>query len=171
MSKLEKKYGAWIYTSDRGHEYTIGQITAEYNIIIDEFDDIIDLFDTNVLVYDKLITYFYGDMNDDDTVKYVDKIIDYYEKHQRKVKFVRDVVGREDTLYEVYLGIEEEKEEVPKRISCMDMFRIAKEDVRANTDMSELKDTLYKAIENAEEEDIGMYELADLAVEYVEKRM
>ena len=171
MSKLEKKYGAWIYTSDRGHEYTIGQITAEYNVIIDEFDDIIDLFDTNVLVYDKLITYFYGDMNDDDTVKYVDKIIDYYEKHQRKVKFVRDVVGREDTLYEVYLGIEEEKEEVPKRISCMDMFRIAKEDVRANTDMSELKDTLYKAIGNAEEEDIGMYELADLAVEYVEKRM
>ena len=171
MSKLEKKYGAWIYTSDRGHEYTIGQITAEYNVIIDEFDDIIDLFDTNVLVYDKLITYFYGDMNDDDTVKYVDKIIDYYEKHQRKVKFVRDVVGREDTLYEVYLGIEEEKEEVPKRISCMDMFRIAKEDVRANTDMSELKNTLYKAIENAEEEDIDMYELADLAVEYVEKRM
>ena len=171
MSKLEKKYGAWIYTSDRGHEYTIGQITAEYNVIIDEFDDIIDLFDTNVLVYDKLITYFYGDMNDDDTVKYVDKIIDYYEKHQRKVKFVRDVVGREDTLYEVYLGIEKEKEEVPKRISCMDMFRIAKEDVRANADMSELKNTLYKAIENAEEEDIGMYELADLAVEYVEKRM
>ena len=171
MSKLEKKYGAWIYTSDRGHEYTIGQITAEYNVIIDEFDDIIDLFDTNVLVYDKLITYFYGDMNDDDTVKYVDKIIDYYEKHQRKVKFVRDVVGREDTLYEVYLGIEEEKEEVPTRISCMDMFRIAKEDVRANADMSKLKDTLYKAIENAEEEDIGMYELADLAVEYVEKRM
>ena len=171
MSKLEKKYGAWIYTSDRGHEYTIGQITAEYNVIIDEFDDIIDLFDTNVLVYDKLITYFYGDMNDDDTVKYVDKIIDYYEKHQRKVKFVRDVVGREDTLYEVYLGIEEEKEEVPKRISCMDMFRIAKEDVRANADMSELKNTLYKAIENAEEEDIGMYELADLAVEYVEQRM
>ena len=171
MSKLEKKYGAWIYTSDRGNKYTIGQITEEYNVIIDEFDDIIDLFDTNVLVYDKLITYFYGDMNDDDTVKYVDKIIDYYEKHQRKVKFVRDVVGREDTLYEVYLGIEEEKEEVPKRISCVDMFRIAKEDVRANTDMSELKDTLYKAIENAEEEDIGMYELADLAVEYVEKRM
>ena len=171
MSKLEKKYGAWIYTSDRGNKYTIGQITEEYNVIIDEFDDIIDLFDTNVLVYDKLITYFYGDMNDDDTVKYVDKIIDYYEKHQRKVKFVRDVVGREDTLYEVYLGIEEEKEEVPKRISCMDMFRIAKEDVRANADMSELKNTLYKAIENAEEEDIGMYELADLAVEYVEKRM
>ena len=171
MSKLEKKYGAWIYTSDRGHEYTIGQITAEYNVIIDEFDDIIDLFDTNVLVYDKLITYFYGDMNDDDTVKYVDKIIDYYEKHQRKVKFVRDVVGREDTLYEVYLGIEEEKEEVPKRISCVDMFRIAKEDVRANADMSKLKDTLYKAIENAEEDDIGMYELADLAVEYVENRM
>ena len=170
MSKLEKKYGAWIYTSDRGHEYTIGQITAEYNVIIDEFDDIIDLFDTNVLVYDKLITYFYGDMNDDDTVKYVDKIIDYYEKHQRKVKFVRDVVGREDTLYEVYLGIEEEKEEVPKRISCMDMLRIAKED-RLNFDIESFKEALYGAIENAEEEDVGMYELADLAVEYVEKRM
>ena len=171
MSKLEKKYGAWIYTSDRGHEYTIGQITAEYNVIIDEFDDIIDLFDTNVLVYDKLITYFYGDMNDDDTVKYVDKIIDYYEKHQRKVKFVRDVVGREDTLYEVYLGIEEEKEEVPKRISCMDMFRIAKED-RLNFDIESFKEALYGAIENAEEEeDVGMYELADLAVEYVEKKL
>lgn len=170
MSKLEKKYGAWIYTSDRGHEYTIGQITAEYNVIIDEFGDIIDLFDTNVLVYDKLITYFYGDMDDDDTVKYVDKIIDYYEKHQRKVKFVRDIVGRENTLYEVYLGTEEEKEEVPKRISCMDMFRIAKED-RLNFDIESFKEALYGAIENAEEEDIGMYELADLAVEYVEKKL
>lgn len=171
MSKLEKKYGAWIYTSDRGHEYTIGQITAEYNVIIDEFGDIIDLFDTNVLVYDKLITYFYGDMDDDDTVKYVDKIIDYYEKHQRKVKFVRDIVGRENTLYEVYLGTEEEKEEVPKRISCMDMFRIAKED-RLNFDIESFKETLYGAIENAEEEeDVGMYELADLAVEYVEKKL
>lgn len=170
MSKLEKKYGAWIYTSDRGHEYTIGQITAEYNVIIDEFGDIIDLFDTNVLVYDKLITYFYGDMDDDDTVKYVDKIIDHYEKHQRKVKFVRDIVGRENTLYEVYLGTEEEKEEVPKRISCMDMFRIAKED-RLNFDIESFKEALYGAIENAEEEDIGMYELADLAVEYVEKKL
>lgn len=170
MSKLEKKYGAWIYTSDRGNKYTIGQITEEYNVIIDEFDDIIDLFDTNVLVYDKLITYFYGDINDDDTVKYVDKIIDYYEKHQRKVKFVRDVVGREDTLYEVYLGTEEEKEEVPKRISCMDMFRIAKED-RLNFDIESFKEALYGAIENAEEEDVGMYELADLAVEYVEKKL
>lgn len=169
MSKLEKKYGAWIYTSDRGHEYIIGQITAEYNVIIDEFGDIIDLFDTNVLVYDKLITYFYGDMDDDDTVKYVDKIIDYYEKHQRKVKFVRDIVGRENTLYEVYLGTEEEKEEVPKRISCMDMFRIAKED-RLNFDIESFKETLYGAIENAEE-DVGMYELADLAVEYVEKKL
>ena len=167
MSKLEKKYGAWIYTSDRGHEYIIGQITAEYNVIIDEFGDIIDLFDTNVLVYDKLITYFYGDMDDDDTVKYVDKIIDYYEKHQRKVKFVRDIVGRENTLYEVYLGTEEEKEEVPKRISCMDMFRIAKED-RLNFDIESFKEALYGAIENAEE-DVGMYELADLAVEYVER--
>ena len=128
MSKLEKKYGAWIYTSDGGHEYTIGQITTEYNVIIDEFFDIIDLFDTNVLVYDKLITYFYGDMDDDDTVKYVDKIIDHYEKHQRKVKFVRDIVGREDTLYEVYIGTEKEKERAAKRISCMDMFRMAKED-------------------------------------------
>lgn len=169
MSKLEKKYGAWIYTSDRGHEYIIGQITAEYNVIIDEFGDIIDLFDTNVLVYDKLITYFYGDMDDDDTVKYVDKIIDYYEKHQRKVKFVRDIVGRENTLYEVYLGTEEEKEEVPKRISCMDMFRIAKED-RLSFDIESFKEALYGAIENAEE-DVGMYELADLAVEYVEKKL
>lgn len=170
MSKLEKKYGAWIYTSDRGHEYTIGQITAEYNVIIDEFGDIIDLFDTNVLVYDKLITYFYGDMDDDDTVKYVDKIIDHYEKHQRKVKFVRDIVGRENTLYEVYLGTEEEKEEVPKRISCMDMFMIAKED-RLNFDIESFKEALYGAIENAEEEDVGMYELADLAVEYVGKKL
>lgn len=170
MSKLEKKYGAWIYTSDRGHEYIIGQITAEYNVIIDEFGDIIDLFDTNVLVYDKLITYFYGDMDDDDTVKYVDKIIDHYEQHQRKVKFVRDIVGRENTLYEVYLGTEEEKEEVPKRISCMDMFMIAKED-RLNFDIESFKEALYGAIENAEEEDVGMYELADLAVEYVEKKL
>ena len=129
MSKLEKKYGALIYTSNRGHKYTIGEITAEYNVIIDEFNDIVDLFDTNVLVYDKLITYFYGDMNDEDTIEYIDEMIDNYEKHKRKVRFIRDIVGRENTLYEVYLGTDEEKEdEVPKRISCMDMFRFAKED-------------------------------------------
>lgn len=129
MSKLEKKYGALIYTSNRGHEYVIGEIMTEYNVIIDEFNDIVDLFDTNVLVYDKLITYFYGDMNDEDTIEYIDEMIDDYEKHKRKVKFIRDIVGRENTLYEVYLGIEEEKEdEVPNRISCMDMFRFAKED-------------------------------------------
>ena len=58
----------------------------------------------------------------------IDKIIDHYEKHQRKVKFVRDIVGREDTLYEVYIGTEEEKKGAAKRISCMDMFRMAKED-------------------------------------------
>lgn len=171
MSKLEKKYGAWIYTSDRGHEYTIGQITEEYNVIIDEFDDIIDLFDTNVLVYDKLITYFYGDVDDDDTVKYVDKIIDHYEKHQRKVKFVRDIVGREDTLYEVYLGTEREEKGAAKRISCMDMLRFAKEDSTSNFDIEAFKEALYGAIDNAEDDDIGMYELADLAVEYVEKKL
>ena len=79
MSKLEKKYGAWIYTSDRGNKYTIGQITEEYNVIIDEFDDIIELFDADVLVHDKLITYFYGDMDDKDTTEYADKIIDHYD--------------------------------------------------------------------------------------------
>lgn len=52
----------------------------------------------------------------------------------------------------------------------MDMFRIAKED-RLNFDIESFKEALYGAIENAEEEDIGMYELADLAVEYVEKKL
>ena len=80
-------------------------------------------------------------------------------------------MGREDTLYEAYLGTEEEKtDEVPKRISCMDMFRIAKED-RLNFDIESFKEALYGAIENAEEEDVSMYELADLAVEYVEKKL
>ena len=172
MSKLEKKYGAWIYTSDRGNKYTIGQITEEYNVIIDEFDDIIELFDANVLVHDKLITYFYGDMDDKDTKEYVDEIIDDYEKHHRKVQFVRDIVGREDTLYEVYLGAEKEKEdEVPKRISCMDMLRFAKEDSISNFDIEAFKEALYGAIDNAEDDDIGMYELADFAVEYVEKKL
>ena len=171
MSKLEKKYGAWIYTSDRGNKYTIGQITEEYNVIIDEFDDIIELFDADVLVHDKLITYFYGDMDDKDTKEYVDEVIDDYERHHRKVQFIRDIIGREDTLYEVYLGTEKEKtDEVPKRISCMDMFRIAKED-RLNFDIESFKEALYGAIENAEEEDVGMYELADLTVEYVEKKL
>lgn len=171
MSKLEKKYGAWIYTSDIGNKYTIGQITEEYNVIIDEFDDIIELFDADVLVHDKLITYFYGDMDDKDTKEYVDEVIDDYERHHRKVQFIRDIMGREDTLYEVYLGTEKEKtDEVPKRISCMDMFRIAKED-RLNFDIESFKEALYGAIENAEEEDVGMYELADLAVEYVEKKL
>lgn len=80
MSKLEKKYGAWIYTSDGGHEYTIGQITAEYNVIIDEFGDIIDLFDTGEFICNYPNSPRKMDMTVDDIARIIKEVFGNVEK-------------------------------------------------------------------------------------------
>ena len=81
-SKLVRKYGAWEYTSKSGLKYTIGEVTAEFNVIIDDFEDVMELFDTNVLIQSHMVTYVYGDIEHgdeeerNDIKEWIDAIID-----------------------------------------------------------------------------------------------
>ena len=135
-SKLVRKYGAWEYTSKSGLKYTIGEVTAEFNVIIDDFEDVMELFDTNVLIQSHMVTYVYGDIEHgdeeerNDIKEWIDAIIDQYEKHERKVQFYRNVVGRDDinTLYECYIGTEKEIGSVAIQITKDEMIEVAEED-------------------------------------------
>lgn len=132
-SKLIRKYGAWEYTSKSGLKYTIGEITAEFNVIIDDMDDINEMFDYNALVHSHLVTYMYGNLNSDedrdDIKEWIDAIINAYEKHERTVHFYSNLTDRDDinTLYECYIGTEEYKSDQVKRITKEEMLKIAEE--------------------------------------------
>lgn len=134
-SKLERKYGAWEYTSKSGLKYTIGEVTAEFNVIIDDFMDIVEMFDTNVLIPSHMVSYVYGDLEhgneeERDSVKeWIDDTIDEYEKYKRRVRFYRDIIGRDcETLYECYIGTEMEVEDNTTRISLNELKKMVAED-------------------------------------------
>lgn len=131
MSKLEKKYGAWEYTSKRGIKYSVGEVTSEYNVIIDEFPDVNELFDYEVLVKDALVSYVYGSIERDFTEMkdFIDEIVDEYEKHKRTVKFYTNHCGRDDSdiLFSCYIGTEKRVREKSLGISKQYMQKIAKE--------------------------------------------
>lgn len=134
MSKLEKKPWGYEYLSDNGIAYTVGEATADYNVVIDSFDDISELFDGVVLIQDHLVDYVHGnlmcgDASDiEDIQDFLDDRIAKYENHERTVRFYRDVQGVEDTLYACYLGFEDEKAEDAVKIPMAVMLRMARED-------------------------------------------
>lgn len=134
MSKIEKRAWGYEYTSDNNIVYEIGEISGEYNAIIDSFSDIWEMFDTNVLIKDKLVDYVYGNLirGDDFEVEQIKNWLDWriphYENHERIVVFYRDIVGKEDTTYECYIGFAEEKYERPVRISRERLAEMAEED-------------------------------------------
>lgn len=134
MSKLEKMTWGWEYTSDNDIAYEIGEVSSEYNVVVDNFLDICELFDGSILIKDCLVDYVYGnlmngDESDADSIKeWLDKRILQYENHERTVRFYRDIVGREDTLYECYIGFAEEKCDQPVRISRERLAEMAEED-------------------------------------------
>ena len=134
-SKLKRKYGAWEYTSKSGLKYTIGEVTAEFNVIIDDFMDVVEMFDTNVLVESQMVGYVYGDLEhgDKEDIKYIKEYLDYvtykYEHFERTVRFYRDIIGKNtDVLYECYIGKEKENKICPIKISYDKMKEIAFED-------------------------------------------
>lgn len=134
-SKLERKYGAWEYTSKSGLKYTVGEVTAEFNVIIDDFMDVVEMFDTNVLVESQMVGYVYGDLEhgDKEDIKYIKEYLDYvtykYEHFERTVRFYRDIIGKNtDVLYECYIGKEKENKICPIKISYDKMKEIAFED-------------------------------------------
>ena len=130
-SKLTKHSWGWEYVSKNGIVYTVGEVTAEFNVVVDEFDDINKLFDCEALVLAKPIDYVYGDLERDiNEIKgWLDERIDKYEKHERTVKFYTNLLSRDDTdvLYECYIGVEEKREEKVTTISKELMHIIAEE--------------------------------------------
>ena len=139
MSKLEKQAWGYEYTSDNGITYEIGEVTSEFNVVIDNFMDICEMFDTIVLIQTRLIDYVYGNLmwGDEDDIAdikdWLDDRIARYENHERTVRFYRDTMGAEDTLYECYLGLDEEKYEESTRISTGALIKMAREDSNNNT--------------------------------------
>ena len=134
MSKLEKMAWGYEYTSNNGIAYEVGEVSGEYNVVVDNFLDVCELFDGNILIKDCLVDYVYGDLmnGDEDDVnsikEWLDKRITQYEKHERTIRFYRDIVGREDTLYECYLGFTEEEREQATIISRERLAEMAEED-------------------------------------------
>lgn len=130
-SKLEKKPWGWEYVSKNGIGYTVGEVTADFNVVVDEFDDINELFDSEALILAKPIDYVYGDLERDsnEIKEWLDDRIDKYEKHERTVKFYTNLLSRDDTdvLYECYIGTDWRREERVKTISKELMHIIAKE--------------------------------------------
>lgn len=130
-SKFTKKSWGWEYVSKNGVEYTIGEVTADFNVVVDDFNDINELFDCEALILAKPIDYVYGDLERDsnEIKEWLDERIDKYEKHERTVKFYTNLLSRDDTdvLYECYIGTEWRKEEGAKPISKELMHIIAEE--------------------------------------------
>lgn len=130
-SKLTKKSWGWEYVSKNGIEYTIGEVTAEFNVVVDDFNDINELFDTEAIIHSHLVDYVYGNLEDDsDCIKnWLDRRIETYEKYERTVKFLPNIMVRSDhdVLYECYIGLEKQKVNRGKRISKERMIKIAEE--------------------------------------------
>lgn len=130
-SKLVKKSWGWEYVSKNGIEYTVGEVTAEFNVVVDEFNDINELFDGEAIVLAKPIDYVYGDLAGDSKgiKEWLDERIDRYEKYERTVKFYPNLIKRDDAgvLYECYIGSEKKQVNRGKRIDKSAMLKIAEE--------------------------------------------
>lgn len=130
-SKLTKKSWGWEYVSKNGIEYSVGEVTADFNVVVDDFNDINELFDCEALILAKPIDYVYGNLERDskEIKEWLDERIGKYEKHERTVKFYTNLLSRDDTdvLYECYIGTEWRKEERVKTISKELMHIIAEE--------------------------------------------
>ena len=134
-TSLERKPWGWEYASENGNKYTVGQVTAEFNVVVDDFDDINKLFDCNALVGSHLVDYVYGDLKTDtDGIKnWLDWRISKYEKHERTVKFYKNHITKDNTefLYECYIGTEEPKANEAINITKYQMYRMVKDAMNA----------------------------------------
>lgn len=130
-SKLIKQRWGWEYVSKNGNKYSIGPVTAEFNVVVDEFSDINELFDYEALVHSHLVDYVYGDLEEDNSEikEWLDDRIDQYEKHERTVKFYTNLISRKDcdVLYECYLGTEIYKTKETVNMSKELLYKTARE--------------------------------------------
>jgi hypothetical protein len=132
-SKLINKPWGWEYVSKNGIEYSVGEVTADFNVVVDDFNDINELFDCEALILAKPIDYVYGDLVGDhkEIKEWLDERIEKYEKYERTVKFYPNLIKRDDAevLYECYIGTEKKQAKKSKRISVEKMLEIA-EDIK-----------------------------------------
>ena len=130
-SKLIKQNLGWEYVSCNGNKYSVGPVTAEFNVVVDDFEDINTLFDYEALVHAHLVDYVYGDLErDTDCIKeWLDERIERYENHERTVKFYTNLWSRDDgdILYECYLGLDVYKEQEAVNMSRALLYRTAEE--------------------------------------------
>ncbi len=130
-SKLIKQKWGWEYVSKNGNSYSIGPVTAEFNVVVDDFNDINELFDYEALVHSHLVDYVYGDLEEDNSEikEWLDDKIDRYEKHERTVKFYTNLISRKDcdVLYECYLGTEIYKAQETVNMSKELLYKTAEE--------------------------------------------
>lgn len=130
-STLIRKPWGWEYTSENGAKYTVGPVTTEFNVVVDDFEDINELFDCEALIKSHLVDYIYGDLDtgSKEIKDWLDWRIERYEKHERTIKFYTNLMKRDDVdvLYECYIGTEEQSDEETKKISVNKMHEIAKE--------------------------------------------
>ena len=130
-STLRKQRWGWEYVSKNGNKYSVGTVTEEFNVIVDDFEDINELFDYDALIHSHLVDYVYGDLETDtDNIKeWLDERIERYENHERTVRFYTNIIDRDDcdVLYECYIGLQEEGGAKAKRIEMDTMMRFAEE--------------------------------------------
>ena len=130
-SKLINKPWGWEYISKNGIEYSVGEVAADFNVVVDDFNDINELFDCEAIVLAKPIDYVYGDLERDskEIKEWLDERIETYEKHERTVKFYPNLIKRDDAgvLYECYIGSEKKQVNRGKRIVKNVMFKMAEE--------------------------------------------
>lgn len=108
------------YVSDNGVIYEIGENGAEFNIIIDTYNDY-DEDDNEECEYEALhaygcnvVDYVFGEMEDPEMVEWLDKRIERYENHERIVQFYNG------EFCECYIGLKEEKRR--KRVPKEELF-------------------------------------------------
>lgn len=130
-STLRKQAWGWEYISCNGNKYSVGPVTADFNVIVDDFDDINELFDCEALVHAHLVDYVYGDLDSDtkEIKGWLDERIERYESHERTVKFYTNLWSRDDSdiLYECYLGFDIYKEPKTVNMSKALLYRTAEE--------------------------------------------
>ena len=130
-SKLINKPWGWEYISKNGIEYTVGEVTTDFNVVVDDFTDINELFDCEAIILAKPIDYVYGDLERDskEIKEWSDERIETYEKYERTVRFYPNLIKRDDAgvLYECYIGSEKKQVNRGKRITKNVMLKIAEE--------------------------------------------
>lgn len=118
MGYVRKARVGYEYVSDNGVVYEIGENGADFNIIIDNFSDYDEDSEYEELYAygSHLVDYVFGEIEDPETIDWIDNLIERYENHERVVRFYTD------EPYECYIGFKEEKYIEWKRVPKAELF-------------------------------------------------